>query len=169
MRLTAASSGYSDRSSVERLARVAFGVVDIAYTVPHRLLGIRTVRARARDAAGHGFRADDRLRGHIVLHPVDEGRDPVHVRVADAAAAVAHAGDHVEAQELVGLLFPFPRLAFHALAALRGTVRAFQELHDRLAIADAAYRVRAGIAPAVVHDDFFAAFLHVPHVRISGL
>src|SRR3954453_2512312 len=129
MRLTAASSGYSDRSSVERLARVAFGVVDIAYTVPHRLLRIGTVRARACDATGGGFRADDRLRGRIVLHPVAEGRNPVDVRVADAAAAVAHAGDHVEAQELVGLLFPFPRLAFDALAALRGTGRAFQDLH----------------------------------------
>src|SRR3954462_4974352 len=118
MRLTAASSGYSDPPSLQPPPPTAFGGVDIAYTVPHRLLRIGTVRARACDAAGGGFRADDRLRGHIVLHPVDEGRDPVHVRVADAAAAVAHAGDHVEAQELVGLLFPFPRLAFHALAAL---------------------------------------------------
>src|SRR4051812_4663067 len=158
MRLTVGSSGYSHRASVERLARVAFGLVYIADTVPHRLLRIRAVRAAGGNAVS-GFGADDCLRGDTVLHPVDEGRDPVDVRVADAAAAVAHAGNHVQPQELVGLLFPFPSLALHALAALRDAVRVFQELHDRLAVADRADRIRARIAPAVVHDDFLAAFL----------
>src|SRR4051812_20882178 len=72
-------------SSVDLLAGIAGGQVDVACAVVNSFFGIGAVRARA---AGLG--ADDGVRREVALHPVDDRGQPVDRGVADAAAAVRH-------------------------------------------------------------------------------
>src|SRR5688572_983072 len=145
-------------SLVQFLARKARGVVRIADAVIDGFLRVRAVRAGTGNSR-YGARADDAVRRDALLHPLDERRQPVDRAVPDAAAAVRHARNEVELEERVDDLFAAARL-------LRLTAH---EIDHPLAVADGAHRVRAGIAPPVVHEDLRVAPQDPAQVGIGGV
>src|SRR6201999_4082333 len=122
------------------------------------VMGDLRVRAEWAGAGGRAFRVsalplcrDDFIRGNAFFNPALDGNRHVvfgvglragderaEVARAGAAAAMLHAGHHIEAYERVGVMLPHLRL--HAL-----------EIIDRVD------RRQRGIAPAVIKNQLAAA------------
>ncbi len=121
-------------------------IIDAALALVSRNLRVRTQRS-----GSHDLIVDDSARGDgsgrgVFLHPVDDcGHGIVAVRT-DATAAVRHAGNHEQPEEV-----------FRAGAIL---------LRCLFIVVNARHRLQDGVRPAIRHEQLAAALPEFRKIRI---
>jgi len=136
--------------SVLRLhAREVGGFVDAARAFISSYLRIGAQRARSNDLVFDYAAGGDRLRRGCGFDPFHRGRSRVERAGSDAPAAVEHAGNHEESEEIAGT--------------------AAQSLGHFFVILDAHHRIQLWIRPAKIHDQFAAATLEGRQVGVGAL